>query len=548
LKIEWDPDLGIKTTDAELHGGKWVVRAGGGKSAPCPGCGRLSRSRKGRHRRRLQDLPIQGSPVGLELELSRWRCRNADCAKKSFVEQPHRVAPPHARRTCRVTELARLIGHAAGGRPAERILRQLGLPQSDDTVLRNVKRSASYRRDKPARVVGIDDWSWLKGRTYGTIVVDLERRVVVDVLPERSADATADWLRRHPEVEVISRDRCGLYAQGAARGAPQARQVADRFHLLDNLRLTIEQQLSREHRHGGGHARTDPVTLATMANYKGHGRQPELIRHRRLARDGRRALWQTKFDRLKELQTAGVAIASIKRETGLHWKTITKWLALDTLPERRAMEPKATTPARFAGYLAQRWAEGHRSARHLLPELKERGYAGSQTHLERLLGQWRRADHAGFLEELVGDEKAITSSGTLPLAPIAAASLCIKPTKLLTEEQSERVAQLKRASPSFATMRQLAMRFRGILRGKDPDRLADWMNDAHSSGLYGIRRFVLTLRNDMAAVRNAISERWSNGQAEGQINRLKMLKRAMYGRANTDLLRARMLPLHLPTL
>jgi transposase len=214
-----------------------------------------------------------------------------------------------------VTDLAQLVGHSAGGRPAERILTQLGLPQSDDTVLRIVKRSASFRRDKPARVVGIDDWSWLKGRTYGTIVVDLERRVVVDVLPERSADATADWLSRHPEVEVVSRDRCGLYAQGAVRGAPQARQVADRFHLLDNLRLTIEQQLSREHRHSGGHARTDPVTLATMTSYKGHGRQPELIRHRRLARDGRRALWQTKFDRLKELQTAGAAIIAeaIKR-------------------------------------------------------------------------------------------------------------------------------------------------------------------------------------------------------------------------------------------
>jgi hypothetical protein len=188
------------------------------------------------------------------------------------------------------------------------------------------------------------------------------------------------------------------------------------------------------------------------------------------------------------------------------------------------MEPKATTPAQIAGYLAQRWAEGHRSARHPLPELKERGYAGSQNHLERLLGQWRRADHAGFLEELVGDEKAIASSGTLPLAPIAAASLCIKPTKLLTEEQSERVAQLKRASPSFATMRQLAMRFRGILRGKEPDRLADWMNDAKSSGLYGIRRFVFTMRNDMAAVRNAISKQRSNGQAEGQIESPKDAK------------------------
>ena len=336
---------------------------------------------------------------------------------------------------------------------------------------------------------------------------------------------------------------------GAARGAPQARQVADRFYLMDNLRLTIEQQLSREQRGVEG-CRTahDPVTPATMADYQGHGRQPELLHHRRLARSGRRAQWQVKFDRLKEPQRAGRTASSIKHETGLHWKTITKWLPLDTLPERRAMAPKATTPARFADYLAKRWAEGRKSARHLLPELRARGYAGSQTHLERLLGQWRRADHASFLKDLAGANTAIASPEVLPLPPIPAASLCIKPTKLLTDEQSAKVTQLKRASPSFATMHDLAMRFRGILRGKDPDRLDDWMNDAHSSGLYGIRRFVLTLRNDMAAVRNAISEPWSNGQVEGQINRLKTVKRSMYGRADTDLLRARLLPLHPPTL
>jgi transposase len=285
-----------------------------------------------------------------------------------------------------------------------------------------------------------------------------------------------------------------------------------------------------------------------MADYQGHGRQPKLLHHRRLARSGRRAQWQVKFDRLKELQRAGRTAASIKRETGLHWKTITKWLPLDSLPERRAMAPKATTPARFTDYLAKRWAEGDKSARHLLAELKARGYAGSQTHLERPLGQWRRADHAGFLRDLAGDNTATISPGTLPLAPIPAAWLCIKPTKLLTDEQSARVAQLKQASPGFSTMRRLAMRLRGILRGKDANRLDDWMNEAHRSGLYGIRQFVLTLRNDMAAVRNAIGERWSNGQVEGQINRLKTLKRSMHGRANTDLLRARMLPLHLPTL
>jgi transposase len=147
-----------------------------------------------------------------------------------------------------VAELVRLLGHAAGGRPAERLMTRLGMPTSDDTILRHLKRQAASSTTRPPlRVAGIDDWGWIKGCRYGTLIVDLERREVVDVLPDRSAGSTAQWLRQYPEIEIISRDRCGLYAQGARQGASQARQVADRFQLLQNLRERIEQQLSRSH-------------------------------------------------------------------------------------------------------------------------------------------------------------------------------------------------------------------------------------------------------------------------------------------------------------
>lgn len=178
--------------------------------------------------------------------MTRWRCRNDQCARQSFVERLEKSAPANARRTRRVSELACLLGHATGGLAAERLLYRLGIRQSDDTVLRALKRDAARRRKPALRVAGIDDWSWRQGRSYGTIVVDLERREVVDALGERSADATAQWLQEYPEVEIVSRDRCGLYAEGARRGAPQARQVADRFHLLQNLRETIERQLKPE--------------------------------------------------------------------------------------------------------------------------------------------------------------------------------------------------------------------------------------------------------------------------------------------------------------
>jgi len=209
------------------------------------------------------------------------------------------------------------------------------------------------------RVVGIDDWSWRKGSSYGTIIVDLERREVVDVLSDRSAEATAGWLSQHTKVEIVSRDRCGLYAEGARRGAPQARQVADRFHLLQNLRQTIEQQLSRAPPPGGQPAATDATAgLRAVATCGGHGLQPELAKHRQLAREGRRTVRKDMFDRVKILQVAGKGIGAIIRETGFNWRTVAKWVRLDELPERNVMAAKPTTPGNFQNHLSRRWAEG----------------------------------------------------------------------------------------------------------------------------------------------------------------------------------------------
>jgi len=198
-----------------------------------------------------------------------------------------------------VADLTRLFGHAAGGRPAERLMASFGLPRSDDTILRGLKHHAGARDDAAKlRVVGIDDWAWQKGLRYGTIMVDLERREVVDVLPDRSAEATGRWLEQHPGIEFVSRDRCGLYAEGARQGAPQAEQVADRFHLLQNLRQTIEQQLSRAPRPARP---VSPAQAVITAEWTGHGRQPALAEHRHLVSIGRMARFTDMFNRVKAL-------------------------------------------------------------------------------------------------------------------------------------------------------------------------------------------------------------------------------------------------------
>jgi Transposase len=288
--------------------------------------------------------------------------------------------------------IVRLFGHAAGGRPAKRIMVRLGMPVGHTTILRTIKQSARAQGD-PAlvRVAGIDDWAWKKGMTYGTVIVDLERHQVVDLLADRSAASTAEWLRGHPEVEVVSRDRAGLYADGARQGAPQARQVADRFHLLQIFRETIERQLGRfeaPFRGTAALAETDDdgAEQPTVQNPSGRS---EVAEQRQLTRGRRDATRQALFDQIRALFDAGGTVREIALKLGLGRRRVERWVRLIVVPERNTMAPKVCTPAYFGAFLARRWAEGITKGRRLFTEILRHGYAGSYGRMVRFLVPWR---------------------------------------------------------------------------------------------------------------------------------------------------------------
>jgi hypothetical protein len=351
---------------------------------------------------------------------------------------------------------AQSIAYVAGGRPSERLMRRLGMPQGDDRILRNLKRHAAASQ-KPLRVVGIDDWSWLKGSRYGTIVVDLERREIVDVLHDRSAKTMAAWLEKNPTIEIISRDRCGLYAQAARQGATSARQVADRFHLVQNLRLAIEQQLSYSD------------SSATPAHNNGSTPRDErsaLQEHRQMVRIGRRSVRLEQFKRVRELHRAGFSLNQIVDDTGLGWRTVAKWVTLEVLPERRLMDPRPTNPARFENFLAPLWNGGCRNGRKLLNAVRKQGYTGSFSHLEGLFHKWRStgptttsAQTSATAQE--PENREVFTLVAIPkVPPVAGSILCMKPRRQLTPEQVVKVGSLKLSLPNFKVMRGLAMRFR----------------------------------------------------------------------------------------
>jgi transposase len=431
---------------------------------------------------------------------------------------------------------------------------RLGMLVGHCTILREVKRSAQPDANTAlVRVTGIDDWAWKKGMNYGTVIVDLERRQVVDVLPDRSAASTAEWLKRHPEIEMISRDRAGLYAEGARVGAPQARQVADRFHLLRNFREAVERQLI----YPGGPVRRS----SDGAPEKSHSQRVSQGAHRHFAQRAARAAQLARFAEIKVLYEAGESITAIARALGLGRRRVERWSRFIVLPERNAIEPKACTPAHFEALLSRRFTEGTTSVRLLFGEIKQQGYTGSYSHLARFIAPWKDAGRPlDFIVEAPLDPASPASSsssacGVRPptpridpttgrhISPLTAAALCVKPRGQMTSRQLTVVDALKVGSEEFTTMRQLAMRFRGLFRGGSLEKLDEWLRDAFSCGIYSMRRFAKTLRQDKSAVQNAVTDPWSNGQTEGQINRLKTLKRSMYGRASIELLRARMLPL-----
>ena len=402
--------------------------------------------------------------------------------------------------------------------------------------------------------MGVDEWAWRKGTSFGKVIVDLERRKVLELLPDRSAAGTADWLKRHPQIEVVSRDRAGLFADAARRGAPQARQVADRFHLLKNFRETVERQLGRFEapiRESALPVEEDPDPREQPVIERSDGCSEVVMQDRRLRR-GRDAARQTLFEQIRTLYEAGDAVTEIARKLGIGPRRVYRWVRRIDLPEASAMAPKTCTPAYFGALLARRWAAGTTKVRHLFSEIRQLGYTGSYSHLARFLATWRGNSALGNAGETASlDEEAHAPPVVRTLdpmtgrriSPLTAAALCVKPRGQMTARQIANVDALKRGSAEFTTMRALAMRFRGLLRGGTVERLDIWLDDARASGIYGMRRFVRTMRQDIAAVRNAVLEPWSNGQTEGQINKLKTLKRAMYGRADIDLLRARMLPL-----
>ena len=536
---------------AGTEGGRVAVRARTTAArARCPECGAPSSRVRSRYTRTVADLPWRGIAVTLEVRARRFFCDREGCERRIFCERLEEVAA-RARKTNRLEHALLMIALELGGEAGARLAGELGLLVCPDVLLDRIRRAARFLTRTSAeqgRVLGIDDFAFRNGAEYGTIIVDLERRRVVDLLPEGSTESLARWLEEHPGAEVAARDRSHVYAQGISEGAPRAVQVTDRWHLLHNLALTLEDFLLQKRsalkkaampkdeaatEDDGGADASTPGPMSPNRLRLWYARQEEAAnkRHERLVE---------RWREIRRLYLAGMELREISRTQGVSVRSVYRYKDFADPPPRPAYKSRVSVLDPYVPYLVRRWNEGCHNGRRLYREIREQGYSHSRTNVDRLLAEFRRATARGRLVSSVPRAKKGAVAGSFPSAKNAAA-LFRRRKKKLTAEQENYLERLTALDPALAEARRHTQGFAGMVRKLEGEKLDDWLEEASSSEASVMRRFAASLRKDLAAVRVGLTESWSNGPVEGFIHKLKLLKRQGYGRANFDLLRIRML-------
>lgn len=417
------------------------------------------------------------------------------------------------------------------------------------SVSRNTLLSLVRRIPKPSiitpQTLGVDDFCFRKCQTYGTVLIDLERRRPIALLKDAKAETLAQWLKAHPGVKVVSRDRSKAYSSGIRMGAPQATQVADRFHLLQNLAETLYQVFGTHHQ--ALKAVDEAFSLASVTQTDGTvvvrvprpSREEEAQHLVEQRRTKRLSIYQQVWD----LHRQGWKAKAIARKLGIGVTTVFRYLRTSTFPEPQARRTRGRSIlVPYQKYILQRWNEGCREALVLFQEIEQQGYTGSYDTVARYTRRIRQSQglklrqrySKQILPKVVASEK-------LCLTPRRAAWLVLRKHESLQPNDEQLIALLIAQHPDLAEAIELAQGFALLVRTLSSEQLEPWLELAEHCHLSAFRRFAKSLREDYDAVKAGVTLSVSNGPVEGQINRLKMLKRQMYGRAKLDLLERRFL-------
>lgn len=535
------PGAAFLTLESIAHDGDRVSVAARSHHSvvACPSCQATTSKIHSRYRRTFDDLPMAGISVRIQLQVRKFFCTNKECSQRIFCERLPEVVDRNGFRSSRFNQALAEIGFSLGGRAGSRLAIRLGIQTQKDSILRRMRLIAAKPSATPqVRVLGVDDWALKKGQHYATILVDLEKQRPVDLLLGREAAPLEQWLKNHSEIEVIARDRAGAYAEGARKGAPQAEQVADRWHVLKNANEAFERLIQRQQKTiVEAVARipaNEPVSTSQEVIPKVVEETPTEYMRSRAAKERRQTFHahrKTEYEKVQELKGQGFTIIQIKKHLGWGYSKVAGFFAAAEYPSIRRRSGRSCLDP-FSSYLAQRWESGCRNARDLYREICAKGYRGSEVTVRRHVQQWRKQD----VKTLPPAPKKLV----VP-APRSSVWLLLKTESVMTDTERQLREAIENASPEIKQGLDLVQSFRNAIKTRDEISLSAWIDRTSNCGLPEFENFVTVLRRDEKAVRAAASSPWSNGQTEGQVNRLKVLKRQMYGRANFDLLRARVL-------
>jgi transposase len=528
--------------------------------ASCPHCGNRAARAHSHYTRTLTDLPICGRRTTLLVTVRRFFCGDLNCPRTLFCERFPQLAVPHARTTGPLAESHQAIGFALGGEAGARLAAKLAVPTSPDTLLRRVK-AAPDEPLSPPRFVGIDDWAIRKGQNYGTILIDLERRRVIDILPGRDGLALKKWLEEHPGVEVVTRDRWAAFAQAVREGAPEAKQVADRWHLLKNLREAVERILDRFSpqittivQQTAATEVTSPASAGTEkpttesrpvqpipAEARVPNPTPASLSAREQARQAKKGVREQRHRLIREMRDQGRSIRVTARQLGVSTKMVIRYRRQETCPDWKPGRRGRTQVDPYKSDVEQWISDGGRNTKDLHRLLGGKGCRACYDAVRRYVN--RIAGSTGIPGRRTGEVKppmpAVPSARKLSFELVCPPKP--KPDGSVAEQNSESslLDRLRAGIPDLAKTWDVASELVKMIRKELSQPLPDWLTKAEQSGVSELKSFAKSLREDEAAVAAALREPWSNGPVEGQVNRLKFIKRSMFGRAGWRLLRAR---------
>ena len=492
------------------------------RRSSCPLCNKYGNRIHSHYVRSLADLPISGKSVQLQLRARRFFCRNKSCPRKVFTERFSEDILPYARRLCRSVDVLRSIGLEVGGNKGAMISHIVKSPVSSSTILRLVKKLEIGEPSLTSGIIGVDDWAYKKGRNYGTIIVDLEHRKVIDLLPDRETGTLSQWLLRHPDVHTVGRNRASAYSKGIKEGTANAIEVADRFHLLVNLREAFQKALYRH----------NPTLKQAFAQYA----RADTGRVKNSTEPVQQVVWPKpdtpnserlmKFEKAKELAEKGYSLKAIAKILNAHRRTIKKYIRSEELPRRQAsLNPRYMTNFfQFRDFLFEHYKD--QDYQTLYANIRARGFNGKYTQFCHNMNRFIRPENPA-LPRLPPIDTWSTSRITF---------MVLQQQEKLTLKDRDFLDFLFHKAPRIKAAAELTRDFKNLFLDKKEGALKQWLVRATDPDSE-LQNFAKGIQKDYDAVNQAVISNISNGQVEGQVNKLKNIKRMMYGRADFQLLR-----------